>query len=91
MYGKLKTTKQEKKEGTKTVFITTSVENETIDYKKYMNFERSLKFHRSLGGSETVTRNYTPRGYNIVKIISTSPDKQTRYIYEFDFSIEEKN
>ena len=88
MYCTLKTTRQEKKEGTKTVFVATEVEKELIDYSTYKNFEDSLNFHRSLGGSETPIWGFTSQGYNIVKLISTSPDRKTRYIYEFDFNIE---
>lgn len=43
----------------------------------------TLKWFRRLGGTETATRGYTERGYNVVKLISTSPDKKTRIIREF--------
>jgi len=45
----------------------------------------TLKWFRRLGGTETATRGYTERGYNVVKLISTSPDKETRVIREFSF------
>jgi hypothetical protein len=45
----------------------------------------TLKWFRRLGGTETATRGYTERGYNVVKLISTSPNKDTRVIREFSF------
>lgn len=64
---------------------TTEVKN--IDFKQYNNItsDDTLKWFRRLGGSETATRNYTSRGYNVTKLISTSPDKSTRVIREFNF------
>jgi hypothetical protein len=45
----------------------------------------TLKWFRRLGGTETATRGYTERGYNVVKLISTSPNKDTRVVRTFSF------
>jgi hypothetical protein len=87
----LKTTKQEKKEGTKTVFVTVSTETKNVTKQHHQNATEKdcLQFMRRLGGTETVTRGYTSQGYFIVKVVSTSPDKQNRTIREYDFDINE--
>ena len=83
------TEKQEKKAGTKTVFITTEKTVEVITDKTYNRHtcEDTLKCFRRMGGSEYVSREYTCRGYNIVKSISTSPCKEKRTIRTFDFEV----
>ena len=47
--------------------------------------EQQLKFFRALGGSESVQRSYTNKGYKATKLISTSPDKQQKVIREYKF------
>ena len=47
--------------------------------------KETLKWFRNLGGSETATKEYTSRGYNITKLVSTSPNKQERTIRTFNF------
>ena len=69
-------TRQEKKEGTK-----------TVDKQFHINTVESAPFMRRLGGSESLTRSYTSQGYNVTRIVSTSPDKAKRSIYSFDFDI----
>lgn len=56
-----------------------------ITQEQYNNItnDDTLKWFRRLGGTETATRGYTERGYNVVKLISTSPNKDTRVIREF--------
>ena len=44
-----------------------------------------MKFFRSLGGSESATWAYTEAGYKVVKLVSTSPNKQQKTIREFTF------
>jgi hypothetical protein len=58
-----------------------------ITQTQYNNItsDDTLKWFRRLGGTETATRGYTERGYNVVKLISTSPNKDTRVIREFSF------
>jgi hypothetical protein len=64
-----------------------TIETKEIDMRQYNNItnDDTLKWFRRLGGSETATRSYTSRGYNVTKLISTSPDKSTRVIREFNF------
>ena len=77
--------KMVKKEGTKTVWVTDSKEVKNIDEQSYNNIVNAKNFMRNLGGRETHQKGYTFKGYKVVKIISTSPDKQNRTIYNFDF------
>lgn len=64
-----------------------TIETKTIDKKQYDNITNkdTLKWFRRLGGSETATKNYTSRGYNVTKLISKSPDKSIKVIREFNF------
>ncbi len=64
-----------------------TVENRSIDLLQYKNItdEKTLQWFRRLGGRETASRNYTSRGYNITKLISTSPDRSIKVIREFEF------
>lgn len=66
---------------------TKTIEVKTIDLKQYNNIvdANTLKCFRRLGGSETARRNYTSQGYNVTKLISTSPDKSIKVIREFNF------
>lgn len=66
------TVKTEKKE------ISREFYNNTVDPK-------AIRFFRRLGGVETVQKDYTERGFLPVRILSTSPDRQTRFIRTFDF------
>ena len=83
----LSTIKQVKKQGTKTIWINKEVSCEDITQTQYRNItsKDTLSFFRSLGGSETATKGYTSRGYNVVKLVSTDPWKTQRTIREFDF------
>lgn len=64
-----------------------TIETKTIDKTQYDNITNTetLKWFRRLGGSETATKSYTSRGYNVVKLISKSPDKSIKVIREFNF------
>jgi hypothetical protein len=77
---------------TKTTFK--QVENKTneIFEKEYFltTNDDTIKFFRRLGGKETITRSYTCAGYKIIKLTSTSPDKQTKIVREFEFKDIEK-
>ncbi len=79
------TTKQYKKEGTKTVFETTEIKKKLITEKEFnlTNSKDTLQWFRRLGGSETLDRAYTCNGYVPVRSISTRPDKEERTIREF--------
>ena len=72
---------------TKTTFIIKDDETENISLTQYYNItnDKTLKFFRGLGGSETAERSYTCRGYTVTKLTSTSPDKQTKVIRKFKF------
>ena len=84
----LTTTKLVKRQGTKTVYNVESIETKQIDWEQYKNIidPQTSRFMRRLGGSESVTKSYTCRGYNVVKVVSTSPDKENRTIREFEFN-----
>ena len=77
-----------KNPNTKTAYIQEEKEMQRIsriDYSRITG-EDTLKWFRRLGGTETAQRSYTCRGYLITKLTSTSPDKQTKIIREFNFS-----
>ena len=80
--GSMTKTKQVKK-GSR--WINTEEETKSITTVFYMNTLEAVPFFRNLGGSETVYKGYTIMGYIPYKIISTSPTKDERYIYEFCF------
>ena len=44
-----------------------------------------MSWFRRLGGSETAQRSYTCYGYVIYKLTSSSPDRQTKSVREFNF------
>lgn len=83
----LTTTKLEKNPNTKTTYIETAKTIEDISFEQYDNITNkdTLKFFRRLGGSETATKAYTSQGYKIVRLVSTSPDKQNKTVREFKF------
>lgn len=68
------------------LWITTETETKTILKSFYNNLidERAIRFFRNLGGIETVQRDYTKMGYLPVRILSTSPNRQTRIIRTFE-------
>ena len=77
--------KQEKKPGTKTVWQTTKEETRLITELEYNNIVNAAPYFRRLGGSESLTRQYTYDGYKVTNIISTRPDKEARTIHIFNF------
>lgn len=85
-YCKLTTTKQTKKEGTQTVWIDTEVSESFISETEYNNLVDARTFFKNLGATEYVKYDHTQKGKKIVRLISTSPKKQFRSIYLFDFS-----
>lgn len=76
-----------KNPSTKTTFNLLEEVNEVIPREYYENLTKpaTLKWFRSLGGTETAERSYTCRGYNITRLTSTSPDRQIKVIREFKF------
>ena len=67
-------------------WVTIETETKTISKSYYNNItdERAIRFFRNLGGIETVQRNYTKMGYIPVRILSTSPNRETRIIRTFE-------
>ena len=76
-----------KNPNTKTTYTQVSKEVKEIFEKEYFLTinEDTIKYFRRLGGKETITRGYTCAGYKVVKLISTSPDKETKIVREFNF------
>jgi hypothetical protein len=73
---------------TKTTYLEESRGVEEITETQYKNIcsDDTLKWFRRLGGSESAERGYTCRGYRVVKLTSTSPNKQSKTIREFNFN-----
>jgi hypothetical protein len=78
-------TRLTKNPNTKTTYIVESNKVEPITEKQHFLYFDSVKFFRRLGGSESITNSYTCSGYVGTKLVSTSPDKQTKVIREFKF------
>jgi len=76
-----------KNPNTKTSYILESTENETVtrEQHRYITSDETCKWFRRLGGSETAVRGYTCDGYKVVKLTSTSPNRQIKKVREFDF------
>ena len=72
---------------TKTTYIQVNKGAKEINEKEYFLTvnDNTIKYFGRLGGKETVTRGYTSAGYKVVKLISTSPDKETKIVREFNF------
>ena len=72
---------------TKTTYFIRDEASESITTSQYYNLTKddTLKWFRRLGGSETAERSYTCRGYNVTKLTSTSPDRETKIIRKFKF------
>ena len=67
-------------------WFTVESEQKTISKEFYNNItdEKAIRFFRNLGGIVTVQRNYTKMGYIPVRILSTSPNRETRIIRTFE-------
>ena len=80
-------TELEKNPNTKTTYLTKEVETEEVTKKAYERItgEDTLNWYRRIGGTETAQRSYTCRGYNITRLTSISPDRQTKIIRTFKF------
>lgn len=72
---------------TKTSYTLESTEFEQVTEKQHHSAtcEDTCKWFRRLGGSESVTRNYTNAGYKVTKLISTSPNRQIKRVREYSF------
>jgi len=73
------------KESTKTVYVLTEKETSTITEQQLRNITslNEMKFFRRLGGSETITRGYTCRGYLPICLISKNPNKTIKKVRTF--------
>ena len=80
-------TKYTKKPGTKTAYQQIEISVKEVDQRQHelTTNNDTVKWFRRLGGSETVTRSYTCAGYNVTKLVSTSPDKETKHVREYEF------
>lgn len=56
------------------------VTTEEITIKEYDNIFSSINFFKTLGGTERVYKSYTIAGYIPTKLVSTSPNKETKVI-----------
>lgn len=76
-----------KNPNTKTTYVEVEKETSTILEYEYNNIvdDKTVKWFRRLGGKETITKAYTCNGYCVVKLVSTSPDKQNKTVREFNF------
>lgn len=77
------TTTSENKSGKKWTMEASETEN--IDYIYYFNIVNAIPFFKNLGGYERVSNACTKYGYIPVKLVSISPDKNTRITREFKF------
>lgn len=87
MYPTITLTKisQTRKPGTKTAWQTDQTEVREISEEQYNHIVDACPFFRRMGGSETLTREYTSWGYKVTQIISTRPDREARSIFRFTF------
>ena len=79
-------TKYELKEYTKTVWIEVDSTTQDLTEDLYNNTIEAAPFFRRLGGTETLTRSYTCNGYVVTRLISKSPCKAKKSVYEFNFT-----
>lgn len=78
-------TRYVKNPDTKTTYVEVEKKVKEVTEREHYLYFNSVKWFRRLGGSESITRSYTCHGYVGTKLISTSPDKQTKVIREFNF------
>ena len=76
-----------KNPNTKTTYIVESKEVKEVTERQHnlCTNNDTVKWFRRIGGKETVERGYTCAGYNVVKLVSTSPDRQTKVVREYKF------
>ncbi len=86
---KMHTQKLIKNPNTKTTYLLDEEDSSVIDERQYHNItcDDTLKWFRRFGGSETAERNYTELGYRVVKLTSTSPNKEMKTIRNFSFHV----
>lgn len=89
-YAILTTVYYQLKDGYKTVYEETSRSVESVSETHYENCVEAAPFFRRLGGSETLTREYTTKGYLVTRILSISPDGKTKVERLFDFDFDDR-
>ena len=74
---------------TKTTYIEVSKETKEIFEKDYYltTNNNTIKFFRNFGAKETAKRSNTVEGIKITKLTSISPDKQSKIVRAFKFSL----
>lgn len=82
LIGKVKTTRYERRGGR---WAEVDSKREDLTPAFYCNCIDAVPFFRGLGGTERITCGYTPLAYLPVSISSTSPDRKTRIVREFQF------
>ena len=80
-------TKLEKKAGTKNAYREVSKEVKEVTKRQHelTTNNDTIKWFRRLGGSQSVTHGYTYAGYVVIKLVSTSPDKERKTVREYKF------
>lgn len=86
-YARLTTIRSSRKAGTKSAYQEERRTVESIDRRQYENCVDAAPFFRRLGGSETLTREYTKKGYLVTRILSYSPDRELKTERLFDFDV----
>lgn len=83
----MKETRLLKREGFKNAYRVEKEETRELsgEYYKDITSNDTMKWFRRLGGSETAIRDYTCLGYNVVKLVSYSPNREIKIIREFEF------
>jgi hypothetical protein len=83
----LTTTILEKNPNTKTTYNVVEKNVEVVNEEKHRlaTCNDTVQWFRRLGGKETVTHAYTCAGYKVVKLVSTSPCKETKIVREYNF------
>lgn len=84
----MKETRLVKKEGFKNAYRIEEESERKLSKEHYKNItdNNTMKWFRRLGGSETATRNYTCLGYNVIKLVSYSPNREIKVVREFKFN-----
>ena len=85
VFCKLTETRYALKPGTKGAWQQTEQEIQDCDEQMHRRIVDAAPFFRRLGGSEHLDYGYFSQGYLCYRIISKSPDRQTKVVREFDF------
>lgn len=76
-----------KNPNTKTTYVLESEKTKEISEREYhlITCDDTQKYFRRLRGSETATYGYTCQGYKVTKLISKSPNRETKIVRTFKF------